>query len=221
MIKLYDYEMSGNCYKARLLMGMLGVPFERVAIDFYPGREHKSGWFLKINPLGQLPAIDDDGFVLRDAQAILAYVADKCDPSGLWHPRGNPQIAAKIAEWLAFADGVTATASAARLHDGMFYEFDIDKCRSGAHMLFRVLDEHLWFGEQEGRNWLVPGDHPTIADIACFPYVMLSEEGGISRLPYPAIRRWTDRVKRIPGFTVMPGIFVADPVLVDSTSGNR
>jgi glutathione S-transferase len=41
---------------------------------------------------------------------------------------------------------------------------------------------------------------------------MLSEEGGISRLPYPAIRRWTDRVKRIPGFIVMPGIFPADAV---------
>jgi glutathione S-transferase len=40
---------------------------------------------------------------------------------------------------------------------------------------------------------------------------MLCEEGGISRLPYPAVRRWTDRVKRIPGFTIMAGIFTADP----------
>jgi len=51
--------------------------------------------------------------------------------------------------------------------------------------------------------------HPTVADIAIFPDVILSEEGGISRLDYPAIRRWTDRVKRIPRFTVMPGIFPA------------
>jgi glutathione S-transferase len=97
----------------------------------------------------------------------------------------------------------------------MFYEFDIDKCRAGAHALFRVLDEYLWFAEQQGQDWLCPGDHPTIADIACFPYVMLSEEGGISRLPYPAIRRWADRVKRIPGFTLMPGIFMADPALAE------
>src|SRR6202035_3738929 len=109
-------------------MSFLHIPYKTVPIDFYPGREHKAEWFLKINPLGQLPVIDDDGFVLRDAQAILAYLADKYDPSGLWHPRANPQIAGKVAEWLAFADGITATASAARLHDGMFYDFDIGKC---------------------------------------------------------------------------------------------
>ncbi len=211
MIRLYDYELSGNCYKARLLMGMLGVAFERVSIDFYPGREHKSPSFLAINPLGQLPVIDDDGFVLRDAQAILVYLAGKYDPSDLWYPRGDAALTGQIQMWLGFAESLTATASAARLHDGMFYDADIDACRAGAHLLFRVLDEHLWFAEQEGYNWLCPGAHPTVADIACFPYVMLSEEGGISRLPYPAIRRWTDRVKRIPGFTLMPGIFGADP----------
>ena len=77
MIKLYDYELSGNCYKLRLLMGILGIPYETVPVDFYPGREHKSDWFLRINPLGQLPVIEDDGLVLRDAQAILVYLARK------------------------------------------------------------------------------------------------------------------------------------------------
>jgi len=214
VIKLYDFELSGNCYKLRLLMNILGVKFERIALDFYPGREHRSPWFLKINPLGQLPVIDDDGFVLRDAQAILVYLAGKYDPSGLWYPQGAAEMQGRIAQWLGFADAITATASAARLHDGLFYDVDIDKARAGAHALFRVLDEHLWFAEQEGQDWLCSSRHPTIADIACFPYVMLSEEGGINRLPYPAIRRWTDRVKRIPGFTVMPGIFPADAVSV-------
>src|SRR5690606_5949327 len=86
VITLYDYELSGNCYKLRLLMNMLGVSYNTVPIDFYPGREHKSEWFLKINPLGQLPVIEDDGLVLRDAQAILAYLASKYDPSGTWYP---------------------------------------------------------------------------------------------------------------------------------------
>jgi glutathione S-transferase len=212
MIKLYDYELSGNCYKARLLMGVLGVSYRTVAVDFYPGREHKSPWFREINPLGQLPVIDDDGFVLRDSTVILVYLASRYDPAGQWYPRGDAEILARIAQWLAFADALTATAGAARLHDGLFYEADIDACRSGAHALLRVLDEHLWFAEQEGQDWLCRGDHPTVADIACFPYVMLSEEGGISRLPYPAIRRWTDRVKRIPGFTLMPGIFGMPPL---------
>ena len=211
MIKLYDYELSGNCYKLRLLMALLGIPYESRSINFYPGVEHKSEAFLKINPLGQIPVIDDDGFILRDAQAILVYLASKYDPTGQWYPRDHPEMLGEISKWLAFADGITATASAARLHDTLLYtHFDINACRDGAHKLFRILDEHLYFHELEGHQWICPGEHPTIADIACFPYIMLSEDGGISRIDYPAIRRWCDRIKRIAGFVTMSGIFPTD-----------
>ena len=132
MIKLYDYELSGNCYKLRLLMSMLGIDHETVPVDFYPGREHKSDWFLRLNPLGQLPVLDDDGLVLRDAQAILVYLAARYDPSGTWYPRDDPRLLGEVSQWLAFADGITATASAARLHDGLFYDVDIEACRAGA-----------------------------------------------------------------------------------------
>lgn len=208
MIRLYDYELSGNCYKVRLLLGILGLSFERVPLDFYPEREHKQSWFLAINPLGELPVIDDTGLILRDAQAILVYLASRYDPAGQWYPR-DPIALGHVSMWLGFADSLTRSAGAARLHDTMFYDVDVDKCRSNAHALFRVLDEHLWFAEQAGQDWLCASAHPTVADLACFPYVMLSEEGGISRLPYPAIRRWTDRVKRIAGFTPMSGVFPA------------
>ena len=67
MIKLYNYELSGDCYKVRLIMDALRIQFERIDLDFYPGYEHESPWFLRLNPLGQLPVIDDDGFILRDA----------------------------------------------------------------------------------------------------------------------------------------------------------
>jgi glutathione S-transferase len=93
------------------------------------------------------------------------------------------------------------------LHINLGYDFDLDVVQAGAHRLFRVLDEHLWFREREGLDWVCSAAHPTIADIAIFPDVALSEEGGVSRLDYPALRRWTDRVKGLPGFMVMPGIF--------------
>ena len=89
--------------------------------------------------------------------------------------------------------------------------FDIEKCRAAAHSQFRILDEHLYFQEQLGNSWVCEGESPTIADIACFPYVVLSEEGGVSRITYPAIRRWIDRFKRIDGFVIMPGMFPAGP----------
>jgi glutathione S-transferase len=207
MIKLYDYELSGNCYKPRLLLNILGLAYERRGIEFYPRKEHKEDAFLALNPLGQLPVLDDDGYVLRDAQAILIYLAARYDLSGQWYPVNDPHVLGELGMWLAFADSITATSSAARLHDLLHYELDADKARSAAHALFRVLDEHLWFAQQNGSGWLCSPAHPTIADLACFPYVMLSDEGGIPLLDYPAIRRWTDDVKRIPGFIVMSGIF--------------
>jgi glutathione S-transferase len=209
VIRLYDYELSVNCYKQRLLLGILGVPYESVPIDFFPGWEHKGEAFAEINPLGHIPVIDDDGYILRDAHAILTYLAVRYDPTRRWYPVDDARVLGEVASWLQFAEGTTNTASAARLHDTLGYPFDIDAVRAGAHRLFRVLDDHLWFQERQGRSWVASADHPTIADLALFPDVMLSEQGGISLLDYPALRRFTDRVKRIPGFTVMSGIFPA------------
>ena len=207
MIKLYDYELSVNCYKQRLLMSILGLEYERVAIDFFPGAEHKGEAFRRVNPLGHIPVLDDNGYVLWDASAILVYLATRYDRSGRWYPLDDPQRLGLAVSWMAFSEATTGTASAARLHDTLGYEFDIEACRRGANELFRHLDGHLWLGEREGRDWLVDGDHPTIADLAVFPDAMLAPQGGISLTPFPAIRRWTDRIKRIDGFEPMAGIY--------------
>jgi len=213
MIKLYDYELSGNCYKVRLMFSFLNLEFSSEKIEFYPSREHKSDDFLKINPLGQLPVISDESVVLRDAQAILVYLASKYDKGKNWYPIDDPKKIGFISQWLAFGDAITGSSSAARLHDTLFYHnFDVEKCREMAHSQFRILDEHLFFQEELCNDWICDGSHPSIADIACFPYVALSEEGGISRMSYPAIRRWMDRFKRIEGFVVMPGVFPAAPL---------
>lgn len=209
MIKLYNYELSGNCYKLRLMMHMLDVAYEVVPIDFYPGREHKSEAFLAINPLGQLPVLDDDELRLRDAQAILVYLAARYDPVRTWYPVDAAAMG-KIAMWLSVADDITRTSSAARLHDALGYALDVDAARAGAHALFRMIDEHLSDVEMIDQYWLAT-EQPTIADIACFPYLALSHEGGVMRDDYPAIRRWLERVRRLPRFIGMPGIL--EPVL--------
>lgn len=211
MMTLYDYELSGNCYKVRLLLSMLNISYQKKAIEFYPAAEHKQADFLAINPLGELPVLRDEELTLRDSQAILVYLASQYDQTRNWYPTNSAARLAQVTQWLCFANALTTSASAARLADGFFYDLDAEACRKAAHGQFRILDEHLWFGEREKQEWIVPGTHPTIADIACFAYIILSEEGGISRMDYPAIRRWTDRVKRIQGFIVMPGVFPAGP----------
>ena len=121
-------------------------------MDFFPGWEHKGEEFRKINPLGHIPVIDDDGYILWDAHAILVYLAARYDPSGRWYPTGDPGLLGETASWMLFAEGTTNTASAARLCVNLGYDFDLEACQAGAHRLFRVLDEHLWFREREGRE---------------------------------------------------------------------
>ena len=205
-MKLYDYELSGSCYKVRLLLSMLGLPFEKVAVDYYPGREHRQPDFLQINPLGQLPVLEDGDLRLRDAQAILLYLAARYDRDGVWFPK-EAATQGRIAMWLAFAGGELMSASAARLHEMLIgYEhIDIDCARRGAHDALRVLDEHLAECEIDGQPW-VAAQHPTIADIACFPYVALSTDGGIDRSAYHHVNRWLRRFRQLPGFIVMPGV---------------
>jgi glutathione S-transferase len=204
-MKLYDYVLSGNCYKIRLLMGFLGVPYETVPVDFYPGRAHRAPDFLDLNPLGQLPVLDDGGLILRDAQAILLYLANRYDQTRKWWPATDPASVGKTAQWLAFADLITATASAARLHDMLGYTLNVEEARAGAHRAFRILEDHLTDREFEDCGWLV-GGAPTIADISCFPYTALAGDGGIDISIYPAIGRWLHRFASLPKFTDMPGI---------------
>jgi glutathione S-transferase len=212
MIQLFEYHLSTDCYKVRLFLKSLNVEWVSREVEFYPRREHRAEWFLEINPRGELPVIDDDGVIVEDAQEILLYLARTRDTSMQWYPRDDKVLIGQMSVWLSYADALTQTASAARLHDGFMYShIDVESCRAGARELFAVLDEHLWFGEQESRAWICSGTHPTIADIACFPDIMLAEEGGISLQPYPAIRRWTDRFKVLPGFLLMPGIFGIGP----------
>jgi glutathione S-transferase len=210
MIKLHDFELSSACYKVRLLLRLLGIEPDIVPVDVYPGREHEMAEFARLSPLHEVPVIDDDGYVLSGAHPILTYLAAKYDLGRTYLPL-DAALLGKVAQWLSFADRLAETAATARCHENFFWPADIEACRAGAHRLLRLLDEHLWFAEAAGQDWLCPAAHPTLADIACFPDVILCEEGGISRQDYPAIRRWTDRVKRIPGFAPMSGVFLAGP----------
>ena len=206
-IVLYDYMLSGSCYKVRLFLSILGLDYESELVDYFPGRRHREPDFLELNPLGQLPVLADGEVMLRDAQAILVYLATKYDKGGSWYPE-EPAARGRTAMWLAFAGGELMSSSGARLHDMLGYPGEIEQLRAEAKRAFRILDDHLTDQEFEDRHWLAAG-HPTVADIACFPYVALGNDGGIPLDDYPAIGRWLRRVMALPGFVDMPGIPVA------------
>lgn len=209
-MKLYDYELSGNCYKVRFLLHVLGLQYERRSVDFYPGREHKSERFLRdVNPQGQIPVLENEGVILRESQAILVYLASRYDKDRIWYP-DDPLQRGQIQLWLATAEELTRTASAARSHDALAYaNIDIDACRAGAHSVMRVLDDHLAERQATGHKWLV-GSLPTVADVACFPYVALAPEGGVALDEYPALRQWLWHFRSQPRFIGMAGIMALE-----------
>lgn len=198
-IELYDFELSGNCYKVRLLMSFLGLEHELVPVNLLAG-EHKSPKFLQLNLLGEVPVLTDGDLVLADSQAILVYLAKKYGDQ-TWLPNDAESLS-RIVRWLSIAAAeIRQGVATARL----FYLFnikgiDIEAVTEKSAIILQQLEQHL-----TDREWLELG-HPTIADIAVFPYVALAADGKISLKPYPQILAWCDRLKQLPGFISMSGI---------------
>ncbi|WP_172317420.1 glutathione S-transferase family protein [Paraburkholderia solitsugae] len=198
MIKLYDFELSGSCYKIRLFLNIVGVEYQKEKVDFV-GKEHKNNKYLGLNPFGEIPILEDGDLRLRDAQAILVYLAKKYDASDTWYPE-DARSAGQISQWLSTGGGEIMNSAGARLVKILDYPLDLEKLQAGARRVFGILDAHL-----ANREWLELG-HPTIADIACFPYTALAGEGGIDLTPYANVRKWIERITSLPRFVPMPGI---------------
>ena len=82
-MKLYDLELSGNCYKVRLFAALAGIDLELEPVDL-PGGDHKQSPFIALNPWGQVPVLADAGVDLRDSQAILVYLARQYGGNQWW-----------------------------------------------------------------------------------------------------------------------------------------
>ncbi|MFD2176203.1 glutathione S-transferase family protein [Veronia pacifica] len=197
-MKLYDLELSGNCYKVRLFCALNNIPLDIVPVDYLNG-EHKREAFLGLNPLGQIPVLDDHGLILRDSQAILVYLAMKHALEDWW-----PQVAfeqAKVMQWLSFSGNEIARGpNDARLHDLFSVDVDVEKARGSAEEVLNVLDAAL-----EPTGWLV-GNAPTLADIACYPYIALAHQGGVSTTEFSAVVAWCRRLEVLDGYIAMSGI---------------
>lgn len=194
-IRLYRYALSGHSHRAELFLSLLSLPFERIDIDLAAGA-HKQPEFIKINPFGQVPAIDDDGEIVIDSNAILVYLAAKYADQ-TWLPRA-PESAAAVQRWLSVAAGQIAYGPAAARRVNVFgAKLDRERAKMIADNLFKLMEVHL-----EGRQFLA-SETPTIADIACYSYIAHAPEGDVSLRPYPNIQAWLTRIEQLPGFVPM------------------
>ncbi|MFT5171930.1 MAG: glutathione S-transferase [Gammaproteobacteria bacterium] len=201
--RLYNSEISGNCYKVRLLFSFLGLDYEKVPIGKVPGSPTSANdvpaGFLKLNPRGQIPVLEMDGQVLWDSTAILIYIARR-HGGEQWFPLCANGMA-RVAQWLALAqnDILFGVARARSIRQGRQIA-SLEDAERFAQRAMATLQAGL-----EDQQWLA-AEHPTIADIACYPYAALAADAGIALEDYPALPAWFRRIQALPGYLDMPGI---------------
>ncbi|MGV1947323.1 MULTISPECIES: glutathione S-transferase family protein [Agrobacterium] len=199
-MKLYHHPLSGHSHRARLFLSLINLPHELVEVDLMSGA-HKTPDFLKMNPFGQVPVLDDDGEYVSDSNAILVYLAKKAGRTD-WLP-DDLKSAAAVQRWLSVAAGEIAYGpAAARLITVFGAKFNPDEVIGRAHAVLGKLETQL-----SDREWLV-GERPTIADVAIYSYVARAPEGNVDLSTYPAVNRLLRRIEALPGFVD----FIGTPV---------
>lgn len=194
-IVLYGTALSGHAHRVELLLRALRLPYR---FEPAPAEVRQSAAFRKLNPLGQIPVLQDGELTLADSNAIMVYLVKRYAPDSVWLPV-DPVGAAHVQRWLSIAAGeVMHGPSVARLITQFGLNDDKARAKRIAARLLAFMEEHL-----AERDFLA-AVHPTLADLACYSYVAHAPEGGIPLSPYPAVRRWLARVEALPFFKPIP-----------------
>ncbi|RLL65060.1 glutathione S-transferase family protein [Paenirhodobacter hankyongi] len=200
---LHNYDLDEDCYRARLVAACSGVALDLRNVDMFPGAEHRSDAYLRLNPLGTLPILQDEMLVLTQPEAILRRIA-ALDPERRLMPEDSI-IAARIDDWLAFWAQHLAPAKAAREIALMATPGDLAALSARTARMLRVMEDHMTHQTIRGLGFFA-GPELTLADLALFPAFALSRDHGLDHDAFPALRLWARRVRLTPGFITMPGI---------------
>ena len=192
-VLLYDSHVSGNCYKVRLLLGHLGIPYERRTMDV-ADRSNRPEVLSGLNPSLRVPTLVlDDGRSLGESGAILWYFGE-----GTRFVPDDPYDRARVLQWMFFEQydhepNVAVARFWLRYSGRQEAMLDrLDEWRHNGNRALAAMEAHL-----AGRDWFV-GDGMTLADIALYGYTHVAPEGGFELEPYPSIRAWLDRVASQP-----------------------
>lgn len=191
-MRLHDYPASGNCYKVRLLLALLGRDYERVTVDIFAGGT-LTPEYRELNPTRRTPVLElDDGEAIAQSNAILFYLG-----TGTPFVPEDAVLRARVVEWLLFdQEWVLPGIALPRfmvLTERAPLEAVGESTRVGRRAL-RLLDRHL------AERPFVVGDAPSIADVSLYGYVHVAGDVGLEPSEWPAVERWLGRVESLPGF---------------------
>ena len=198
MYKVYGDYNSGNCYKIKLMLSLLGVEYEWVPVDILNGGTHTAA-FLEKNPNGKIPVLElEDGTCLWESNAILNFLAD-----GTHYLPTEPRLRTQVLQW-QFFEQYSHEPSIAVARFIEFYlglpEERLKEYRSLQKAGYRALSV---MEQQLKRTPFLVGESFSIADIALYAYTHVAHQGGFDLTPYPGIQHWLARVKEQPGYVNM------------------
>ncbi|TWC29429.1 glutathione S-transferase [Pseudomonas sp. SJZ079] len=193
MLKVYGDTRSGNCYKVKLLLNLLGIAYEWLPVDILKG-DTQSEAFLAKNPNGKIPVLElEDGTYLWESNAILNFLAD-----GSAFLPSEPRLRTQVLQWQFFEqyshEPYVAVARFIQLYLGMpeARRDEYQVCHVRGHKALKVMEQQLQ------RTAYLVGEQYSIADIALYAYTHVADQGGFDLGDYPAIRAWMDRVASHP-----------------------
>ncbi|WP_407185128.1 glutathione S-transferase family protein [Bradyrhizobium centrosematis] len=204
-MKLYDTQRSGNAWKVRLLAGLLNRPLQRVTLSIDRGNLGDPE-FLKRSPLGMVPTLElDDGRTISESIAILQFLAHGTH----WWPISAVDQAF-VLMWMSFEQSQHMHPLAQlRLHlslrrDRKVGDEDMVRFKAEAERALRLLDGQL--ARQGSSGWVATLAHPSIADVALYPYTRLANMSGIDLRAFQNLLPWLARMESLPGYQpLFPG----------------
>ena len=198
-LRLHRHRISGHAHRVELLLSLRALRYELVDVDLLAGA-HKTPDFLKVNPFGQGPVLEDGEQMLADSSAILVYLALRYDRARSYYPE-DPARAAEVMRFLPVAQDPLAYGPAASRVSALFQrDYDLEKAKSeGAKLLDAHLEARAAGVSDRDRVFFV-GDAPTLADVALYAYVAHAPEGGVPLTPHSHLLAWTARMQALPRF---------------------
>ncbi|HTV25886.1 MAG TPA: glutathione S-transferase family protein [Polyangiaceae bacterium] len=196
-MRLYFHPMSSNSRRARMAALQLGISLDLVPVDLAKGQQ-KSPEFLRMNPNGRVPVLDDDGFFLNESHAIMQYLAEHT-PGQTLYPTA-PQARADVNRWLFWSAQHLQPAVSVLNWERVIKPFlgrgdaDPKEVARGEQLVTecaRVLDAHL-----AGKQWVAQGAL-TLADLALAATLMVSERARLPIADCTNLHAWFARVREL------------------------
>ncbi|MDL2403262.1 glutathione S-transferase family protein [Rhizobium mayense] len=193
MLTLHDYLPSQNGWKARVLFGLLDIPYESHLVSIFEG-ESRTDAFLDLNPAGSIPVLElEDGRTIAESNAILTYLAE-----GTPFLPADRYQRAKVMQWLFFEQYHVEPVIGSLRFWTLTGRLELNQAmvagkRAAAVRAFAALERSL------SDTPFLAGEEFSIADIAVYAYSHRAEDCGFVLTDYPALVAWFDRVREVIG----------------------